>query len=347
MREHRIRDWADVWEDIKDDSSRKLLLGNGASIAIYDKFAYSSLYEEADKANRINTNVKRLFEDFKTTDFEFILRRLWETNRINKLLNIKDYRTLNLYRSLKQTLIETTTEIHPMPEEIQGSLFPISNFMKQFDTVLSLNYDLLVYWAMLKGNDQYKSGQWFKDCFLDEGMFEQDFDYLRKPIGDAKGATLVFYPHGNLILATDSIGNEIKLSKSSELYLLNRIIHEWERGDCISLFVSEGSTDEKLRTIRQSSYLDIVYHYLVESKCDSLVVYGWSFKDEDDHILRAIVNGEFEKLAVSVHLDGGDVESYCSQVEFKLRKMYKNLHKKYRYRVQFFDSRSKGCWNNN
>ena len=94
----------------------------------------------------------------------------------------------------------------------------MAEFMKRFETVLSLNYDLLVYWAMLKGNDEY--GNWFKDGFIDEGRFDNDYEVLREPLG-AERATLVFYPHGNLILATDLIGDEVKLSRSGEKYVLD------------------------------------------------------------------------------------------------------------------------------
>lgn len=347
MRKHKIYEWDSLKENIKDASSCKLLLGNGASIAVCNNFAYGSLYEKADEANRIDDNVKRLFEDFHTTDFEFVLGLLRETNRVNKILRIEDNRTARLYGVLQETLINTITKIHPVREIIRSSLLPISNFMKQFDTVLSLSYDLLVYWAMLEGNDYYKHGYWFKDCFVDENMFEEDFDYLYSPHGDAGGATLVFYPHGNLILAIDSQGNEIKLSKLKESFLITTITQKWKQQDCIPLFVSEGDTGEKLRTIRRSNYLDIVYHDVVGSKCDYLVIYGWAFKDDDDHILRALVDGEFEQIAVSVHLDGGNVEAYCDRVGYKLKNMHRNLHKKYRYKVQFFNSQSSGCWNNN
>ena len=345
MKKHSILKWEDAWNEVKDDSSLKLLLGNGASIAISDQFRYQSLYEEADQAGRLTKNLIKVFEFYETTDFEYILRILWETNRVNTLLNIQDLKTLGLYRSLKNILLETMTEIHPTHEKVENSLRRISDFMKPFHTVLSLNYDLLVYWAMLEGNDQYPHGYWFKDCFLD-GVFDENCERFRRPYG-AEGATLVFYPHGNLILAIDDGGEEIKLESSKDLFLLEAITDRQEYGDCIPLFVSEGSTDEKMRAIRRSYYLSTVYYEHVEDGCDSLVIFGWSMKNDDEHILRALVNGGFQKIVISVHSKGQNAESYCDWVEFKIKEMHRKLHKeKVKYKILFFDAESEGCWNN-
>jgi hypothetical protein len=68
-------------------------------------------------------------------------------------------------------------------------------FASAFPTVVSLNYDLTLYWAMLLFNAA--NGSWFKDAFHD-GEFQTDWEYLLRPYGHAAGATLVFYPHGSL-----------------------------------------------------------------------------------------------------------------------------------------------------
>ncbi len=340
MKKHKIR----KWKEIKDDFKDKLLLGNGASIAVWDGFNYSSLYEEARKADRIGNRLDNLFKDFETTDFEHVLRLLSETKRVNELLGIDEGDTSELYGIVKETLRQTISDIHPAYEDVESSLLPIADFMKQFSTVLSLNYDLVVYWAMLKGNDNY--GQWFKDAFVEDGRFENDFDYLYKPYYDAEGATLVFYPHGNFILATELFGDEIKLTRSGEVYLLDTVLSTWEQGEYIPLFVSEGNTAEKLRAIRRSNYLDTVYDGTVERPSDTMVIYGWSFRDEDDHILKALVNGEPKTVAISVHIESGDVESYCERAEYKISNMHHRLHKKSVCKIQFFDAGSEGCWNN-
>ncbi len=271
------------WKDIEHRYTHKLLLGNGASIAVCETFRYHSLYEEARSSGRIHTKLHSLFKEFNTTDFEHILRLLLITKRINGLVGIRDNHTSRLYRSLRDALIGTIIGIHPKHEDVKDFLLPIARFMKRFDTVLSLNYDLLVYWAMLRGNDSY--GRWFKDGFVNDRRFQSDYGFLREP-REATGATLVFYPHGNLILATDFWGDEMKLSREEERFLLDTILHEWKQGDYAPLFVSEGNSEDKLRAIRQSKYLDTVYHDELGGGSESLVIYGWSIRDEDEHVRR-------------------------------------------------------------
>lgn len=335
------------WEDISHLFTHKLLLGNGASRAVWDGFNYSSLYDLADEAGRIDSRLKRLFSDFETTDFEYILKLLSQTKRVNKILRIDDGFTPSLYRKIKRALIDTIRDIHPKHEQIKTQLLPMARFMKRFPTVLSLSYDLLVYWAMLEGNDKY--GKWFKDGFVEDGRFDNDYHYLYEPHG-ADGATLVFYPHGSLILATELLGDEIKLSRSGDKYLLDQILNIWETGDHVPLFVSEGETEEKLQAIRRSNYLKTVYDYEVNSDTESLVAYGWSFRDEDEHILRGIISGGVNRIAVSVHKSSGNIESFCESVEHKVNRLYYELKKVKKMEKKpllfFFSSESEDCWIN-
>jgi len=345
----RIYDWGAIEKHFK----HKLLLGNGASRAVWGNFKYSSLYDEAKKAGRIDSTLTNLFLDFKTTDFEYILRRLSQARRVNEILGIEDKKTAGLYRELKKTLINTIKDVHPKHEQVKKLLLPMAEFMKSFKTVLSLNYDLLVYWAMLEGKDKY--GNWLKDGFIDEGRFDNDYEPLYKPYGEAKGATLVLYPHGNLILATDFLGNEVKLSRSGEKYVLDEILDIWKAGDHIPLFVSEGETGKKRQAISRSNYLKTVYDREIDKKSESLVIYGWSFGKEDEHILRGIIHGGVDRIAVSVHKSSGNVQSFCGTVKYKIHNMYTTLEnlekekgkgkgKRRRGTISFFDSESAGAW---
>lgn len=332
------------WRELKDDFTDKLLLGNGASIAVCESFKYKSLYEEACKSGVLDRKSRALFKHFKTTDFEYVLRLLSQTNKINTLLDIKEDYTFEFYKALRDTLIKTITDIHPAYEDVESSLPTIAEFMKQFNTVLSLNYDLLVYWAMLKGNDKY--GQWFKDAFVDDGKFRNEFVSLYEPY-EAEGATLVFYPHGNLIFATEIFGDEVKLTRAGEeTYLLDKIISKWRRGNHIPLFVSEGDTAEKLRAIRRSNYLDTIYDYALEQPSNTLVIYGWAMRDDDTHVLRALIKSRPQKIAISVHEESEDVESYSQRVTYLISGMRRKLQKKHKYEIYFFNAESKGCWNN-
>ena len=65
---------------------------------------------------------------------------------------------------LKNSLIESVRNVHPDYSDINmNTLKKISKFLSKFDTVLSLNYDLIVYWsALIEVNPTHK----FKDCFF-------------------------------------------------------------------------------------------------------------------------------------------------------------------------------------
>lgn len=75
------------WSDIKDEfNGGAILLGNGASIAIDDSFAYGSLKEHATDNGLLTDDIQSLFDFFHTDDFELILRIVWQATNVNKSL---------------------------------------------------------------------------------------------------------------------------------------------------------------------------------------------------------------------------------------------------------------------
>jgi hypothetical protein len=330
----QLHNWSDIQNRFKD----YILLGNGASIAIDDRLSYHSLYEQVCESGRLSGEITTMFERFETTNFEFIMKLLLQTSRVNKVLKIKDEKTRGFYYEIRDSLISTVRDIHPTYQSVEHLLFRIADFLSNFKTVLSLNYDLLVYWSMLTGNDKFEC-QWFKDCYI-EGEFQKDFNWLYNPHPPAKGATLVFYPHGNLFLATDIYGNEEKLSRTEDEFLLETILARWKEKDYIPLFVSEGNSPEKFRAITRSSYLNTVYDSILSKIRNSLVIYGWSASEQDEHILNAIDHRGITDIAVSVHTTNPDWESYCEKIEDWLAG---TRHLK-ESKVCFFDSQCEGCW---
>ena len=328
------------WGEIRDQFKDNLLLGNGASIAVDDRLSYPSLYQQVRKSGNLESELINVFGEFKTSNFEFILRLLLEANRVNNALGIKEQKTKIYYHELRDALIKTIGLIHPRYDEITNVLESMHVFLKNFKKVLSLNYDLLVYWAMLAGNEKYKV-QWFKDCFLD-GHFERDFRYLEAPHGTAKGSTLVFYPHGSLFLASDIYGEEIKLSRVNDDRLLETITERWMEKDYIPLFVSEGTNTEKIHAIGRSGYLGSVYDNVLSGIRDSLAIYGWSISDQDDHILKALDHKGITDIAFSVFKGNKEWPSHCDAVKEKVSqtRFLKDA------KLRFFDSQSEGCWIN-
>jgi hypothetical protein len=254
------------WNEIQDGFTQSIVLGNGASRVVSDSFAYESLLAVAKEKGLIDERIRRVFDYFKTNDFELVLRMLWHTYKVNQALGTPDQKSSQVYRTVRDALVASVREIHPPYNEIAGCIPSIARFLRRFNTVVSLNYDLIVHWSMIAGNLEQQSHQ-FKDCFL-----YGEFDTKWEP---GETCTLVFYPHGNLALARSATGSEKKLAANQNNELLETVLSSWESGDYVPLFVSEGLTDQKMNSIKNSHYLSTVYEKVLPELGESVVIYGW------------------------------------------------------------------------
>lgn len=325
------------WQDISKDFSDSILLGNGASISINDSFTYDSLRMHATKNGLLDQNIDKLFNFFNTSDFELILRLVWQATKVNEALGITDNETKKAYEHVRDSLIKTVQSIHPERNSVQDQFPAIVEFLSSFKTVLSLNYDLTLYWVMMYAKD-LNNGHMFKDCMIDN-RFRSDWQGLRKSVRPKYPRTsLVFYPHGSLILARDVTEGELKLVAHEDDDLLESILKCWRSSHYIPLFVSEGTSEQKIAAIRNSHYLNIVYREVIPAIGENLTIFGWGFGEEDTHILQKISQSSVKEIAVSVY---GKDQSYCDRVSRMISKNIKN-----KVQIKFFDSESDGCWNN-
>lgn len=339
------------WKSIESQFDDTIIIGNGASIAVYDKFNYQSLKQYADENEKFSDDIARLFEKFSTDDFESILKILFIAKDVNSILEISDDKTKRLYQETRNSLIETIKEIHPEYNTIENKLSNINKFIKKFKIILSLNYDLIIYWAIMYSIDKDEKYR-FKDFFIN-GDF--DIDIMLKDVNTQKPNkhyktknSFIFYPHGNLIFTTN-YKKETKIKVHNRLNLLEEITNKWKNNNTNPLFISEGTSKEKLRSIYNSTYLRTVYDKILPLKKKSLVIYGCSFTDNDLHILESILrfSNKFEyfddnfdgypKIAISVF--NKDIE-YCKNIENKIKKILQNKE----VEIIFFDSQSSECW---
>jgi len=317
------------WKDIQDRYGDSLVLGNGASIAVHDDFSYGSLFETATKLGHIDANVEDVFHRFDTSDFELVLRRLWQATLVNEAMGVHGEAVLQAYQDVRSALINTVQNTHVDYDKARQYFPEICNFMKSFKTVVSLNYDLIVYWALLYGNSEY-GGRYFKDGFW-SGIFRDDWDTLRKPYGAAKSSTLIFYPHGNLALARDEFDSECKIGTPEGDKLLDTILSHWERGRGVPIFVCEGTADHKKVAIKSSSYLERVNREVMVDLGQTVVIYGWGIGSQDQHLVEQIERNRPLRIAVSIY--GQDDE-----LMDRARKEFNGIN------VEFFDAQSSGAW---
>lgn len=325
------------WIDISNNFSDSILLGNGASISLSDSFTYRSLRGHAVDNGLLTINVRRLFIYFDTDDFELILRLVWQANKVNEALEIPDPVTREAYEHVRDCLIDSVRSIHPEYYEVEGQFTDIAEFLARFDTVLSLNYDLTLYWVIMYSNRDL-NGHYFKDCIL-HGYFDEDWARFRTSTGRRDQRTsLVFYPHGSLVLARDVVEEETKLGSRVGSDLLRSILRSWTSGSYIPLFVSEGTSQQKISAIQNSHYLNTVYREVIPSLSDSLVIFGWGFGEHDTHILKRIKESSIDRIAVSVF---GNDQAYCTRITQMI-----NDNVGHNIEVTFFNCESNGCWNN-
>lgn len=321
------------WNNIKSGYvNGTLLLGNGASMAISDKFSYSSLYKKAAATDLLSADVQQIFNYFQTRDFELILRLVWHASKVNDSLGIPDDLTKQAYSNVRQSLIEAIQNVHPTFTEISPHLPQMHDFLTSFNTILSLNYDLLVYWVIAFGL-QLGHARACKDCFV-YGSFDDDWKKFRNPFRKENSRTLVFYPHGNLALARMIDDSEVKL-EAAGTDLLSQIFNYWNDGDCVPIFISEGTSEQKVKSIRSSYYLSTVYKEVLSSNRETLTIFGWGMGEHDMHIMRQMKGSGINRIAVSVC---GQNQLYCHHALGMIERNFGPC------KVDFFDSSSRGCW---
>jgi hypothetical protein len=340
------------WQHIKQDFSDTLIVGNGGSIALSPAFRYTDLYQNACKNKLVSEAAQQVFEQFSKAnrDFERVLYSLWQADFVNQKLELAEderKKVRKAYLEVRLALIKSVKEIHPDRTICTDErLSNIGRFMADFRTVFSLNYDLIVYWALLQANSNMAAQ--LRDGFskiskrkyssrIEKRLFDADFIQSSN-----NRTTKVFYPHGNLVLYQTSGGEESKLAANRD-GLLNTITKYWRDNDGQPLFVCEGSAEAKVSTISQSKYLSSVFQQALPASRQSLTIYGWSIGEQDSHILKQLALSNCQIAAVSVFGDGKS-EKQLAKEKDGMRDMlrtYAGINQ-----VEFFDAQSAGCWAN-
>lgn len=321
-----------------------LILGNGASMAVSSSFSYTNLFGKACNDSILNQTSKNLFETLQTTDFELVMNKLRQAYIINEVLQLDtDNVALHTYDNIRQSLIKTIKEIHVQYADAIFQIDNIRKFLEKFKTVISLNYDLLIYWAIMASNDRkpYK----MKDCFtnhIDGNLgFEYDIEKLREPYNGGPDPTLVFYPHGNLILASNENNDELKIRINNNTNLFDAIGEKWKQ-KYVPLFVSEGSSEQKLKAIRRSTYLNFVYENVLSHLEPTVIIYGWKLAEQEQHLIKKIFsNNKISNVYISMYL-GSNSEPIDEQK--RIASMLKRENRT--MNIKFFDAASKNCWCN-
>jgi hypothetical protein len=267
------------WTDIERDGWKVLLMGNGASLAISRRFRYGSLFQTAS----LTADDRAVFHALDTTNFEAVLDSLRIARLVCAQEGHQDADVRHRYRAIRRGLIEAVNTIHPVHADVPTvTLKHVARAMRAYQWVFTTNYDLLVYWALMSIN-----AVGFRDYFWgDDWTFDATDTDVRA------GLSRVLYLHGALHLIRDDLGRTAKrvAEPAGILWAVAR--------SGIPLFVSEGTSRDKLRAIRRSDYLSFA-HTAFPDRDEAIVVFGHSLGAQDTHLI-APLNVHGRSVAVAV-----------------------------------------------
>ena len=309
----QVVEWASIESSFSGDgevgSGGALLLGNGFSSNIWSEFGYGTLLERSGLAGP----ARDLFRD--RCNFETVLAELSTAQQIvgvvapdaDELLGRMD----DLAIQVRDALLATVGKVHPEANRLLAGqktrgkfgfvgvpvqvLEDLAKHMPWYSRVFVTNYDVISYWAAVQAGvaDLFPSSDPF-----DVGLAEHWLANNSQP--------KIFFMHGALHLWRSLSTNvEAKHTASSSTLLLDVIKASVEHPDRLPLFISEGSSAEKVARIRSSQYLSFCARVLIETDAP-LTVLGQALLDVDEHIRDAIEHHPDRKVAIGVYV--GDID---------------------------------------
>lgn len=322
MPQHNIDANLINWSELTDLGWKNLLLGNGFSINIWEKFGYGTLFELAQKDvvdTKIAVEGLALFGHLKSSNFEDVLRILYHAQLVDEQLgNPQETEIRELYENIKNSLGSAVNYAHIPPE--MADVRTINEELRPYKNVFTTNYDLIPYWSVMH-TDTWR----FKDYFWGEGNY---FDLSDTSVPADR--TKLHYLHGAIHLVERSDGKTQKLSANG----LHRLtdLFDLEHPEQFPLFISEGSSEWKLSKIKRNDYLRFCYEKLARTS-GGIVVIGHSLhKDYDQHIIDAINQSSISRVAIGVWplMDSTEIISLKSRLTQSIKD--KDLY--------FYDSQS-------
>jgi hypothetical protein len=345
-----INDKLENWPELDaslPEADRGLLVGNGASIALWPQFRYGSLYEMAKdtaKQDHLTHREVGVFTALETQNFESVLSAMITAGKIWGIFekpksDIEDLR--ESYTRVRKSLIRAVKEVHVpfncVTEELKIHLREV---FAKYSYVYSTNYDLLLYWSMMNDRERFKDFVWVRDGDNPRNLF----DVSDTDLWDAsKQTTKVLFLHGALHLYKNREGRTFKKVSGEDGNLLDLFD---VGGDAIPLFISEGTSRDKLSAIARNDYLSFAYQRFAKHR-GALVVFGHSLTPEfDQHLLGAMRNWKrydqkrksFQNVpsrrVVAVSVRPGPDPHTVIELKSRLTKALSD------YEVRFFDSRT-------
>lgn len=298
MEVNKLITYEDVIKSLdKKKRNKHLLFGNGFSMA-YDReiFSYNAL------SNFIETTgdplIKGLFQKLNTKNFELIMQQLDNFCEIAEIFS--DDKALvpkikAASENLKNSLIDAVKQLHPehvfnvSEEKSQSCIKFLEEYLGKDGLIFSTNYDLLLYWVLMRNNAKNAIDGFGRDLETDldgeDFIDPTDLEYSELRWGKHKGGQTIHYLHGTLPIFDTGV-NIVKVEYDNEHYLLQNVKDRIAKKE-YPIFVTAGNGTEKLTHIMHNKYLSFCFDRLCNIE-GSLVTFGFNFGDYDTHIIDAI-----------------------------------------------------------
>ena len=327
-------------EQVQGEANPHLLLGNGFSRACRDDiFAYTALFDRAD-FNRLSRRARDAFDVLGTTDFEVVMRALRDAGRLATIYapEIPDLsRALQEdANGLREVLVRAIADNHPAyPAEIPLERYAACRrFLARFGNIYTLNYDLLLYWALMhteippavRSDDGFRAAQSGEAEYVtwEPGRHQQNIHYLHGAlhIFDA-GVEVQKYTWANTGVR---LIDQVRLALSNGLY---------------PIFVAEGDSSQKFERIRHSDFLSKAYRSFQEIG-NALFIYGHSMAPNDDHIMRLIGHGKLKQLFVGIY--GSEANEGNQLIKRKVEQLQSIRPTRKPLEAIYFDAATANVW---
>ncbi len=324
-----------TWSNLsKSFQSKNILLGNGFSLNFSKKLNYKSLFD--NYKSEFDPNILKLFNGFETKNFEKILEHLANTKKVCEYLDIKATNLLSIQLKVRRGLINSIHRIHPTHMELDQTLIThISKQFKDFNNIFTTNYDIFLYYVILELNHTKPIGDYFY------GRSDGYYTIFRSE--DSMRDSHIYYLHGALFIFEDLDDSDddfrtitYKIFKPPDSWLLDSITENINLNK-YPLYISEGLSEAKFKSIRNNEYLDFCYNNFKSPIDKNLIVYGQSLSEQDRHIVNAIDNA-YRNVAVSIKTDLWESIGNLKSEVYRIRSLFSQA------RLKFFDADSFFNW---
>lgn len=333
-----------TFDEVLKSANKKphALLGNGFSRACRDDiFAYDALFDRADFKS-LSPHARQAFDELGTTDFEAVMRAL---RHAAALVTLYEGKATPLSKQLaddaellKEVLVRAIAQNHPeYPDEISLDRYAnCRRFLGEFDRIFTVNYDLLLYWALMRQelepivpcDDGFRTPESGKETYV---TWEPENTNYQN----------VYYLHGALHIFDSKTEVQKYTWVNTGLRLIDQIRDALAEGR-YPLFVAEGESLQKVEKIRHSDFLDKALRSLMRVG-GALVIYGHSLADNDTHVLRAIAKSKLSQVFVGIYGDPESPGNRMIRARAGLLPDWRKKKQKELY-VDFFDAESVVVW---